>query len=232
MGAELRTGLRVGPLPGGGACAGGCPRRPVRRCGCRAVGQRGARNRDGGRGARRGGARASPWNLWPPSDPYPDGVRDDGGPDGQGWGRRQGRRRARLRLPAGRDLPVPGRAAGGVLTAGYSATRAAVLRPVRADAVPGPGSVIGDPASGIRLQGRVGEGARGYAGSSPSQTRATGGWDVVEAQCLLRYHGFDPGGVDGAYGEGTVRAVERAQRRAHVTVDGEIGPFIWRVLRR
>ncbi|MEU3958099.1 helix-turn-helix domain-containing protein [Streptomyces achromogenes] len=40
------------------------------------------------------------------------------------------------------------------------------------------------------------------------------GWDVVEAQCLLGYHGFDPGGADGVIGPKTTRAVKRLQQKA------------------
>ncbi|NJQ00677.1 peptidoglycan-binding protein [Streptomyces zingiberis] len=57
------------------------------------------------------------------------------------------------------------------------------------------------------------------------------GWDVVEAQCLLRHHGFSPGGVDGIYGDLTARAVKRIQDRHGLVVDGKVGPHTWKVLR-
>ncbi len=53
----------------------------------------------------------------------------------------------------------------------------------------------------------------------------------MEAQCLLQHHGFDPGGVDGDYGEMTARAVKRLQKKAGVVPDGIVGPDTWRVLR-
>ncbi|MFF4602013.1 helix-turn-helix domain-containing protein [Streptomyces sp. NPDC001339] len=59
-----------------------------------------------------------------------------------------------------------------------------------------------------------------------------GGWEVVEAQCLLRHHGFDPGPVDGIVGERTLRAAKRLQSQAGLPVDGIVGPDTWKVLRR
>ncbi|GGZ17522.1 helix-turn-helix domain-containing protein [Streptomyces poonensis] len=56
-------------------------------------------------------------------------------------------------------------------------------------------------------------------------------WSVVEAQCLLRHHGFPPGIADGAYGSRTERAVKRLQDKADIVVDGVIGEDTWEVLR-
>ncbi|TPQ21826.1 helix-turn-helix domain-containing protein [Streptomyces sporangiiformans] len=58
------------------------------------------------------------------------------------------------------------------------------------------------------------------------------GWDVVEAQCLLRRHGFDPGGTDGVYGEQTKRAATAFQEKREIGVDGIVGPDTWRELRK
>lgn len=73
-----------------------------------------------------------------------------------------------------------------------------------------------------------------YAGYSPTCTALLSqpGWDVVEAQCLLRHAGFDPGGADGVYGEMTTRAVKRLQEKAGLATDGLVGPQTWEVLRR
>ncbi|WP_432264019.1 peptidoglycan-binding domain-containing protein [Streptomyces griseoflavus] len=79
------------------------------------------------------------------------------------------------------------RRSGGVLAAGYSTTRTAVLA--------GPG------------------------------------WDVVEAQCLLKHRRIDPGTVDGIYGQRTIAAVTRLQKEAGLPADGIVGPHTWRVLR-
>ncbi|EPH42399.1 helix-turn-helix domain-containing protein [Streptomyces aurantiacus] len=75
-----------------------------------------------------------------------------------------------------------------------------------------------------------------YAGYSLStevllDTNSTS-WDVVEAQCLLRHHGQDPGTVDGAYGERTKDAARRFQKAEHLAPDGIVGPDTWGALRR
>ncbi|MFD7606638.1 peptidoglycan-binding protein [Streptomyces mirabilis] len=72
-----------------------------------------------------------------------------------------------------------------------------------------------------------------YAGYSTTRTTVLSqpGWDVVEAQCLLRHLGFDPGGEDGVYGEMTTRAVKRLQEKAGLATDGLVGPQTWKVLR-
>ncbi|MFI9650315.1 peptidoglycan-binding protein [Streptomyces sp. NPDC052040] len=72
-----------------------------------------------------------------------------------------------------------------------------------------------------------------YAGysSTRSAVLSQSGWEVVEAQCLLRHRGFDPGGADGVYGENTTRAVKRLQQRAGLPADGIVGPHTWQVLR-
>lgn len=87
----------------------------------------------------------------------------------------------------GKTYPCPVRRSGGVLAAGYSTTRTAVLA--------GPG------------------------------------WDVVEAQCLLKHRRIDPGTVDGIYGQRTIAAVTRLQKEAGLPADGIVGPHTWRVLR-
>lgn len=73
-----------------------------------------------------------------------------------------------------------------------------------------------------------------YAGYSSTSTAllAGPGWDVVEAQCLLRHLGFDPGVVDGVYGPDTTRAVKRLQDKAGLPPDGLVGPHTWQVLRK
>lgn len=57
-------------------------------------------------------------------------------------------------------------------------------------------------------------------------------WDVVEAQCLVRRHGFDPGDTDGVYGQRTKDAITAFQKQRRIGIDGIVGPDTWRELRR
>lgn len=57
-------------------------------------------------------------------------------------------------------------------------------------------------------------------------------WAVVEAQCLVAFHGITPGAADGSFGNNTERAVKRLQQRAKIAVDGMVGPDTWKVLRK
>ncbi|MFI6642206.1 peptidoglycan-binding protein [Streptomyces sp. NPDC050504] len=96
----------------------------------------------------------------------------------------------------------------------------------------------GDGREGGRGDGRTDgrEGGARSAGYSPTRDvsldRGGSGWEVVEAQCLLRRHGFDPGAVDGAYGESTEAAARHFQRARGLVADGIVGPGTWRELRR
>ncbi|MFF4409188.1 helix-turn-helix domain-containing protein [Streptomyces sp. NPDC001262] len=58
------------------------------------------------------------------------------------------------------------------------------------------------------------------------------GWEIVEAQCLLKYHGYDPGTADGDYGERSKSAAEHFQKDHDLVVDGIVGPDTWKELRR
>ncbi|MEU5718087.1 peptidoglycan-binding protein [Streptomyces sp. NPDC020403] len=82
---------------------------------------------------------------------------------------------------------------------------------------------------------RVGGPDKGVLVAGYSTTRtavlAGPGWDVVEAQCLLRHHRMDPGVVDGVYGQQTIAAVVRLQKKAGLPADGIVGPHTWEVLR-
>ncbi|MBW5481269.1 helix-turn-helix domain-containing protein [Streptomyces bambusae] len=57
------------------------------------------------------------------------------------------------------------------------------------------------------------------------------GFDVVEVQCLLRQHGFEPGATDGLYGPTTKEAVTRFQQVRGLVADGIVGPKTWGELR-
>ncbi|MFD3675496.1 helix-turn-helix domain-containing protein [Streptomyces sp. NPDC058613] len=58
------------------------------------------------------------------------------------------------------------------------------------------------------------------------------GFDVVEVQCLLREHGFDPKTTDGLYGQDTKEAATRFQSARGLVADGIVGPKTWAELRR
>ncbi|WP_405497352.1 helix-turn-helix domain-containing protein [Streptomyces sp. NBC_00096] len=58
------------------------------------------------------------------------------------------------------------------------------------------------------------------------------GFDVVEVQCLLREHGFDPKTTDGLYGQDTKSAATRFQAARGLVADGIVGPKTWAELRR
>lgn len=58
------------------------------------------------------------------------------------------------------------------------------------------------------------------------------GFDVVEVQCLLRQHGFDPKTTDGLYGQDTKEAAIRFQAARGLVTDGIVGPKTWAELRK
>lgn len=74
-----------------------------------------------------------------------------------------------------------------------------------------------------------------YAGHSTTTNRLVAlngaGQDVVEVQCLLAHHGFDPGRIDGLFGSHTEQAVKNLQRRGHTAPDGIVGSQTWALLR-
>jgi hypothetical protein len=59
----------------------------------------------------------------------------------------------------------------------------------------------------------------------------------IEAQCLLKRRGYNPGTVDGIFGTNSQNAAKAFQRRmnsayrAGLTVDGKVGPRTWPYLR-
>ncbi|MFJ9028480.1 peptidoglycan-binding protein [Streptomyces sp. NPDC102274] len=75
-----------------------------------------------------------------------------------------------------------------------------------------------------------------YAGHSTTVEALVGingsGPDVVEVQCQLKRHGFDPGEIDGLYGPGVKSAVEEFQKVRKLVSDGIVGPDTWAELRR
>ncbi len=79
---------------------------------------------------------------------------------------------------------------------------------------------------------QAGELRAGYSTTRATITDADSrGWEIIEAQCLLRHHGYDPGVPDGEYDAQVKDAVERFQRDRGLVVDGIVGPGTWRELR-
>ncbi|MFF9673393.1 MULTISPECIES: helix-turn-helix domain-containing protein [Streptomyces] len=99
----------------------------------------------------------------------------------------------------------------------------------------GPGRYVFKPGRTYPCKVRRGGGSGGGLSAGYSTTRtavlAGPGWDVVEAQCLLRHRRLDPGVVDGVYGQQTIAAVMRLQKQAGLPADGVVGPHTWQALR-
>jgi Peptidase family M23/Putative peptidoglycan binding domain len=79
-----------------------------------------------------------------------------------------------------------------------------------------------DGVVGQRTRRALGRLGRPALGSRALELGATG-WDVAALQFVLAWHGFPFGTFDGGFGPRTDQAVRRFQRRAHLTVDGEVG---------
>ncbi|MGW1201211.1 peptidoglycan-binding protein [Streptomyces cyaneofuscatus] len=124
--------------------------------------------------------------------------------------------------------------AGGVLVAEpwQAGSKAAAPRSPFTSAHDGP-YVWGREASyPCRIQQHSGRTYAGHSGTHQTVlAHNSTSWDVVEAQCLLREAGFDPGAVDGVYGPRTEQAVKRLQAKAGIEDDGLVGPDTWKVLR-
>jgi N-acetyl-anhydromuramyl-L-alanine amidase AmpD len=69
---------------------------------------------------------------------------------------------------------------------------------------------------------------------APSQTpllrRGDDGYQVKRLQRLLVAQGFEPGPIDGIFGDGTLKAVREAQAVHGLRPDGKAGPLTWQVL--
>lgn len=58
----------------------------------------------------------------------------------------------------------------------------------------------------------------------------TSGSDVMEIQSILKRLGYDPGPIDGSFGQKTEDAIIRFQQRFGLTADGIVGPATYRLL--
>lgn len=68
------------------------------------------------------------------------------------------------------------------------------------------------------------------AGSGPALRAGLSGTSVRALQTRLQQLGFNPGGLDGAFGPNTEAAVRRFQAAHHLQNDGVVGPQTWRAL--
>ncbi|MET9291217.1 helix-turn-helix domain-containing protein [Streptomyces sp. NPDC003077] len=159
--------------------------------------------------------------------PYRGGADDGKGRD------RARRRGARVgTLAVGVAAALLGGVMGGVL----------VARPWQAEGGGGDGQAavrtgafVHEPGQAFRCHVRRTRGVLSAGRSDTTQAllgNGAMGWPVVEAQCLLLYHGHDPGIVDGIVGENTMRAVKRFQTAVELPADGIVGPDTWGELRR
>jgi hypothetical protein len=90
----------------------------------------------------------------------------------------------------------------------------------------------------VTFMGRVGSWLRVYYGGKTGYVQATAfakrdylrGEDVRSVQQALQAAGFDPGEIDGVYGQQTAAAVVAYQTAKGLTVDGVVGPVTWAAL--
>jgi hypothetical protein len=139
--------------------------------------------------------------------------------------------------------PVPAASAVMGWRGGYTAVVLAVaavsflagawLAPfTRPSSRPGPSAVelLGFGCQFARHDGRL------YAGHVTTSDELVlinqDGQKVIEVQCLLKRHGYDPGRIDGQFGPHTERTVKQLQRAGHAVADGQVGAQTWALLRR
>ncbi|NJP72778.1 peptidoglycan-binding protein [Streptomyces sp. C1-2] len=120
-------------------------------------------------------------------------------------------------------------AVGGPLPSATTSTSAA------GTATGGLGRYVFEPGKTYPCEVREADAVGGELSAGYSTTRtavlAGPGWDVVEAQCLLAHRGLRPGPVDGVYGQQTIAAVMRLQKKTGLPQDGVVGPHTWQALR-
>lgn len=64
----------------------------------------------------------------------------------------------------------------------------------------------------------------------PTLERGDKGRFVERVQQGLNRHGFDPGAIDGEFGDATQKAVREFQKKQRLDVDGVVGPRTWKAL--
>ncbi|MGP3999945.1 peptidoglycan-binding domain-containing protein [Streptomyces sp. 8N706] len=83
-----------------------------------------------------------------------------------------------------------------------------------------------------KLQGGVKGWTANYSNTLSAVIRkGSTGKHVYEAQCMLKGWGYNPGPVDGDFGDKTFRAVKKFQTDQRITKDGIVGKNTWKYLR-
>jgi peptidoglycan hydrolase-like protein with peptidoglycan-binding domain len=122
------------------------------------------------------------------------------------------------------------------------AMRSQGLYPHAVDGITGPWTIHAvrefQARRGLAVDGIAGRHTRGALGrwgrprlGARLMRRGDRGWDVASLQFLLRVRGFGQGGLDGAFGPDTDRAVRGFQHAARIGVDGIAGHMTLRALR-
>ena len=105
------------------------------------------------------------------------------------------------------------------------------------DGLAGPGTIAavrslgGDGLFGSRTRARLGALGRHSLGSR-SVGSGSVGWDAAALQFMLAWHGFPSATVDGAFGDHSVRALEKFERWAGLPADGVAGPAVIAALKQ
>jgi Peptidase family M23/Putative peptidoglycan binding domain len=92
-------------------------------------------------------------------------------------------------------------------------------------------NVGGDGLFGTRTRARLGALGRHSLGSRLVASGAVG-WDAAALQFMLAWHGFPSATVDGAFGDHSVRALEKFERWAGLPADGVAGPAVIAALKQ
>ncbi|MEV7865216.1 helix-turn-helix domain-containing protein [Streptomyces sp. NPDC088124] len=141
----------------------------------------------------------------------------------------------RSRLRARRVVPLWWAVGGGLVAMAAAFGAGLLLAPDDGDSESVPAAVVYAPGRTYECADDRKDGAA-YAGHSVTREALVdlngNGRDVVEVQCLLRKHGFEPGEIDGLYGVRTKEEVRKFQAQRGLVSDGIVGPDTWGELRR
>lgn len=86
-------------------------------------------------------------------------------------------------------------------------------------------TVMGVEPDGI--VGKITTGALNEVLAKPTLRNGARGYAVRQLQFMLTSKGFNPGGVDGIFGNNTESAVKKFQKASKISVDGIVGKVTW-----